>query len=157
MASSLRDNQKQDHESVRTLAIQIGVRPAARQLGLNEDTVCSWAKRENWFATPGNPQPIQSQALQARPGDVMLNELQKFEGESRLSLAKANARMAKDCEELPARHAKTAHIVAQTMAIVHRQGEHGSGQSFSLNILNLGSCAVQVRDQDTQDNPGVSE
>ena len=37
-----------DRESVRVLAIELGAREAARRLGLNEDTVCSWARRYNW-------------------------------------------------------------------------------------------------------------
>lgn len=39
-----------DRTQVRILAIQIGVRQAARELGLNEDTVCAWANREGWMA-----------------------------------------------------------------------------------------------------------
>lgn len=39
-----------DHNEVRVIALQIGVREAARQLGLEEDTVKSWSLREQWFA-----------------------------------------------------------------------------------------------------------
>jgi Putative ATPase subunit of terminase (gpP-like) len=37
-----------DRESVRVLAIELAAREAARKLGLNENTVLSWARRENW-------------------------------------------------------------------------------------------------------------
>jgi transposase-like protein len=35
-----------DREAVRILAIELGAREAARKLGLNENTVLSWARRE---------------------------------------------------------------------------------------------------------------
>jgi hypothetical protein len=38
-----------DHEQVKAVAVQIGVREAARQFGLLESTVKSWSKREAWF------------------------------------------------------------------------------------------------------------
>ena len=38
-----------DHEKVRAVALQIGLREAARQFGLNEDTVSAWSAREGWF------------------------------------------------------------------------------------------------------------
>jgi hypothetical protein len=39
-----------DHEEVKFVALQIGVREAARKFGLDEDTVKSWSYRESWFA-----------------------------------------------------------------------------------------------------------
>lgn len=38
-----------DHEQVKTVALQVGVREAARQFGLPEDTVRQWSSREKWF------------------------------------------------------------------------------------------------------------
>lgn len=38
-----------DHDKVRAVAIQVGVREAARQFGLSEDAVRQWSKRERWF------------------------------------------------------------------------------------------------------------
>jgi hypothetical protein len=37
-----------DHEQVKALAFQIGIRDAARQMGLPEQTVLKWATREKW-------------------------------------------------------------------------------------------------------------
>lgn len=132
-------------EEVRLLAIEIGVREAARRLGLNEDRVCQWSKRGNWFATPKHIKAKQTPvSTVSKPGDVLLQDLAEHERETRLSLAKASRRMAKDCEELPVRHAKLAHTVAQTMAIVHRQGEGSAGQSFNLNVLNLADLKLTI-------------
>jgi hypothetical protein len=38
-----------DHEQVRAVAVQIGVREAARQFGLKEDTVKGWSREEQWL------------------------------------------------------------------------------------------------------------
>ena len=40
-----------DHEPVKAVALQIGVREAARQFGLSENTVRQWSAREKWFST----------------------------------------------------------------------------------------------------------
>ena len=39
-----------DHEKVKMVALQIGVREAARQFNLPEPTVQAWSRREGWFA-----------------------------------------------------------------------------------------------------------
>lgn len=41
-----------DWPSVRTLAVAVGVREAARQLGLSEDAVMQRSARERWLADP---------------------------------------------------------------------------------------------------------
>ncbi len=133
-------------EAVRLLAIQIGLRPAARKLGLNEDTVCSWSDRGKWFAQPANPQTLQ--APQARPGDVLLEELQTHEHGTRLTLAKYahNASKAIHRSVHPAKWTKEAKDLASVMATVHRQDE-GKGQSFSLNVLNINSLSLDTPEQ----------
>lgn len=37
-----------DREHVKLIAFQVGTREAARQLGLSEETVLQWSKREKW-------------------------------------------------------------------------------------------------------------
>lgn len=37
-----------DREYVKCIAIQVGYREAARQLGLSENTVMAWARRDGW-------------------------------------------------------------------------------------------------------------
>ena len=138
---------KQDREAVRTLAIQIGVREAARQLGLNEDTVCSWAKRGAWFTPKAQPpsQAIVTQALQARPGDVLLREIAEHEGETRVSLARSARRMAKDSETATLRDAPFVHKAAQVAGIAFRWNEDQAKGNFTLNVLNMGTLDLAVR------------
>ena len=51
-----------DREQVRIVAVQIGVREAARQFGLSEETVKSWSKREGWLRDAQEKQEIVEQA-----------------------------------------------------------------------------------------------
>lgn len=47
-----------NRESVKTLAIAVGVREAARQLGLSEDRVRQWSSRDGWFKAPQTPTTV---------------------------------------------------------------------------------------------------
>lgn len=59
MSSPQPEGQRQvSREAVKTLAIAVGVREAARQLGLPEPTVQSWSRRDKWFAQPPLPPTI---------------------------------------------------------------------------------------------------
>lgn len=58
-----------DREAVRVLAIELGAREAARRLGLNEDTVCSWARRYKWnLPQRKNGRPSTDLASSTSPG-----------------------------------------------------------------------------------------
>ncbi len=125
-----------DREAIRLLAIEFGVREAARRSGLNEDTVCSWAKRGAWFASPAIIYNKPVQAVQA-PGDIMLHELQTHERETRLSLARSARKLATEAESANLGQSGNVLNVAKVMAVVHRQDENKGNVQFSLNILNL--------------------
>lgn len=138
-------SQANQREAVRLLAIQFGVREAARRLHLNEDTVCSWAKRGQWFTPKQKPPPqaIDTQALQA--GDILLEELAENEKETKLSLSRSAKRMAKDAEQATLKHAPYVNQVAKTAALVHGWSEREGKEQFTLNVLNLNMI------QDTSD------
>jgi len=74
-----------DREAVRVLAIELGAREAARKLGLNENTVLSWARRENWNLPKrtGGPKTIE---LQSKPGDVLIASHKQLEGATKTGL-----------------------------------------------------------------------
>ncbi len=129
-----------DKESVRMLAIEIGVRPAARQLGLDEDRVCQWSHRGNWF--PAQPDVQRSTvSTVSKPGDVLLRELQTHERETRLSLARSARKLAIEAES--AELGQSSHVlnVAKTAGIVHKWNDEKQNVSFSLNVLNLNMLA----------------
>jgi hypothetical protein len=139
---------KVDHEAVRQLAIQIGVRPAARKLGLNEDTVCTWATREDWFT----PKPIVSkahrtmQAMKARPGDALLQALQEDNTPTRAALSKAHRKAAEHAQKLTGRTLMDKEVAqalrqhGQGAALVHgweaKQERDQSQVAVNIAILN---------------------
>jgi hypothetical protein len=66
-----------DREQVRMLAMQVGPREAARRMGLSEDTVLAWSRREGWLdgirLPPPLPKSMQPTAIAAlkRPADAL--------------------------------------------------------------------------------------
>jgi Putative ATPase subunit of terminase (gpP-like) len=79
-----------DREAVRVLAIELGAREAARRLGLNPNTVLSWAKRYNWElpnrkggATKASANAI---TLQSKPGDVLIASHKELEDGTKTAL-----------------------------------------------------------------------
>lgn len=93
-----------------------------------------------------------SQTPVKRIADNVQDELAENERETRLSLSKASRRMAKDCEELPAREANTALTVAKTASLVHGWGNEKGQAGFSLNVLNLGQLQIGIK-TDSTDEP----
>ena len=105
-----------DKEQVRMLVLDIGVREAAKRLGISENTVLSWSRRGKWLEflrqppkPPASmrPKPIalkaihrakctilgeneQTQALS--PAEILQDELQAHSTRSRLALARAATR-----------------------------------------------------------------
>jgi hypothetical protein len=101
-----------EREQVRVLAIEIGARNAARKLGLNEDTVCSWSLRYDWklpkrdrngSVTLSDQMRAAEPAsgLQSRVGDVLLASHKELESATRTSLSRATMRAAAEAESLP--------------------------------------------------------
>jgi hypothetical protein len=91
---------KANHESVRMLAIEIGAREAARKLGLNENTVLSWAKREKWQLPSSKPGPAAIEP-HASPAETLIASHKEHETRTKSSLARATSRAAAEAEQLP--------------------------------------------------------
>ena len=85
-----------NRESVRVLVIELGVPEAARRLGLNRNTVHSWARRYNWNLPEraGRPGIVPARDLHTQPGDVLLATHKELEGRTKSGLAQATARAA---------------------------------------------------------------
>jgi Putative ATPase subunit of terminase (gpP-like) len=111
-----------DREGVRLLAMEIGASTAARKLGLNYNTVRSWAKRYNWGDLPeraGRPAIVPATDLQ-RPGDVLLQTHKELGERTKTGLAQATARAAEGAARSaePLQVSNTAHLrdLAQSAA-----------------------------------------
>ena len=130
-------------EAIRLLAIQFGVREAARRSGLNENTVVSWSKRHNWFTQP----PKQTDAITAiKPaGDVLLDELAGNERETKLSLSRYTKRASKDAENAKLRDAPYVKQVAQTAGITFKWNDREQNNNTVVNIALLGVDPEAVR------------
>ena len=91
-----------DWPAVRVLAVAVGVREAARQMGISEDAVRQRSKREGWMASPKTvaqralAKPVTSVSPDGlSPADALANVLREHERETKLSLARSARRMAK--------------------------------------------------------------
>lgn len=132
-----------DREAVKTLAIAVGVREAARQLDLSESTVKSWSTRERWFAQPDRVHlpptlekahnPLASSA--SKPSSALVNVLADESKKTRLKLSRAAYKAAKTFAKRPG-----DAIIADSQALRHVTAVaatvHGweEGKPASLNL-----------------------
>jgi hypothetical protein len=130
-----------DWPAVRVLAVAVGVREAARQMGISQDAVRQRSKREGWMASPKTvaqralAKPVTSVSPNAlSPADALANVLQEHERETRLSLARYARKASKDAESANLRDAPIVHKLTQVAQIVHSWNE----VKPQSNILNLG-------------------
>jgi len=90
-----------DRESVRILAIELGVPEAAGKLGLNRNTVHSWARRYEWDLPKraGRPAIVPARDLHTQPGDVLIATHKELEGRTKTGLAQATAKASEHAAE----------------------------------------------------------
>src|SRR5437868_12821374 len=90
-----------DREAVRVLAIELGAREAARRLGLNRNTVISWARRYNWKLPrrAGRPGIVPATDLHTQPGDVLIATHAELETRTKSGLARATTKAAEHAAE----------------------------------------------------------
>lgn len=144
---------KINKEAVKTLVVAYGQREAARRAGINENTVRSWCMRYGWGkqAQPSNtdPQPIRNQD----PADALRAVLASDNEATRIAWSKAGRKAAEHFSKLKpsvskdrAAAAKNWHSVA---AGTHGWREREGSDGFTLNVLNLGSLGIQVRQDES--------
>lgn len=130
-----------DWPAVRVLAVAVGVREAARQMGISQDAVRQRSKREGWMASPKAvaqrelAKPVTSLSPNAlSPADALANVLQEHERETKLSLARSARRMAKDAEQATLRKSPYVHKAAQVASITHGWGNQDKNPNAILNL-----------------------
>lgn len=118
-----------DREAVRVLVVAIGVRPAARELGLSEDTVAAWSARGGWLAhtrekpvLPATMEPVASGASKS-PADALADVMSDLDRRSKLGFAKASAKVAEDAADKPVaaliEDAQAINTWAKTASLAH--------------------------------------
>src|SRR6266481_8902756 len=87
-----------DRESIRLLAIELGLRGAARRCGIPEGTVRCWSHRYHWKVPRRGGRPPLNLAtnLKTKPGDVLLKELARHERQTKLDLARTGSKLASE-------------------------------------------------------------
>lgn len=118
-----------DREAVRVLVQAVGVRPAARELGIPEATVQAWSARGNW--RPDEIREERAIAIAAtkvqpsgpNPAEAMANILESLSHRSRLGFAKASAKVAEDAADKPVAEliedAQAINTWAKTASLAH--------------------------------------
>jgi len=136
-------------EEVRAVVLELGYNEASAKLGIKACTLRQWAKRFNWNGTIKHSQATVTTVT--RPVQVLADELADNERETRLSLSRYAKRAAQDSENATLRDAPLVHKAAQVAGIVHKWNDaNNQGQSFTLNVLNMGSFGVTVGDSEAE-------
>ncbi len=126
-------NQK---EVVRLLSLEHGHKKAAELTGVPHDVVRQWSVRGNWK---------RSQSVTQATVDNVAAEIAKLETETRTSLARSAAHMAKSSEKAGLRSSGQVHNVAKTAAIVHRwDAKSENTQNVVVNVALLGVQPAEV-------------
>lgn len=138
---AVRTNQTQ-RELVRLLVLEHGLQKASELSGIPYDLVRQWESRrqrkEKQIVTNvTNPVQIVAERVES--------ELQDNERETRLSLARSAAHMAKKAERSTLRNSGNVKNVAQTAAIVHKWDQKSVQANVMVNIALLGVDPTEVR------------
>jgi hypothetical protein len=138
-----------DRESVRLLAIELGVREAARRCGLSEDRVRKWSSRYKWLEQRAPKQQEAVVTTVTAPGDVLLATHKELEGRTKSGLARATARAAEAAaqaaEPLPV--SNTAHLrdLAQSAARIFDWNTDGPQVQLNQQIVITQEQLEQIR------------
>lgn len=131
-----------DKEAVKTLAIAIGVREAARQTGLSEDRVRQWSCREKWFKQP-DPVPLPPTITRnqvtavTKPSDALRNHELALKGKTRLNMIRwgVNASKVAAKSRSPLSDAPNVKALASVVQVLWPEQQQ---PSVSINLLNAG-------------------
>ena len=96
-----------DWPAVRVLAVAVGVREAARQMGISEDAVRQRSKREGWMASPkavaqralATPPVTSVSPVAVSPADALANVFSERKHRTKLGLSKYAAEAAERAGE----------------------------------------------------------
>lgn len=131
-----------DRGAVRVLATAVGVREAARQLGLSQCRVLQWSKRGNWFKTPPLPQPPtvtrNHVTTVISPAESLKNQLEDDSRVTRLGLSKAAKAAAETFSKANGqsviKQAKQLRDITSTASTLHGWEERTAGGALNLNL-----------------------
>lgn len=135
-----------DREAVKTLAIAVGVREAARQVGLPESTVKSWSTRQKWFVDPPKPptitNPRGASIASKSPSQALSDSLADDNKATRHALSKALRKGAEHAADMqPGAILKQSRAVvdmAKGAGLVHEwNGSKPDGGLVNVTLVRL--------------------
>jgi len=139
-----------DHEKVKMVALQIGVREAARQFGLKECTVIQWSKREKWFehrelVEQAKALKIEKQELSSVVIKSAAEIVDNYKNQSKLSLASTIHKTATALE-----NQDDDKLVKNTSALLNATSSwaklHASEQEHARSLVNVNIMSTSVPD-----------
>ncbi len=153
-------------EAVKTLATAIGVREAARQTGIPENTVMAWSARYKWFAPTKLPPTIthpNGASIASKTPSVALADTLKAEShETKLNLSKGILRASRAIAEADPKEllekADKVKAMAGAGSVVHSWEEKQQNVGLNLSILSVsGDMTIQVGQGSPADRSQIVE
>lgn len=149
-----------DWSAVRTLAVAVGVREAARRLGISEDATLQRCHREGWLRDPemravtARSVALRSSALSSAvisPEQVMRDELASLGKNSRLSMARGLSKAAAHVETMDGQEivmdASNIKQTVQSLDLIHGWKEQPVAVKVALSVTGMqASVAADVAD-----------
>lgn len=145
-----------DREKVKMVALQIGVREAARQFELPESTVKSWSTREGWFAQQQEIQQITERYVEERglrptasktPSEVLL----RLGNKSKLKAAKLGDKtltvLQRKAQDTDGESLITLAPVLKTTVDTLDKVHQWSGNTQSLTQVNINLSQGKLPDR----------
>ena len=138
-----------DRGSVRLLAIELGVREAARRCGLSEDRVRKWSSRYKWLDQSAPKQQEAAVTVVTTPGDVLLATHKELEERTKSGLAQARARAAEAAATAvePLQISNTAQLrdLAQSAARIFGWNTDGPQVQLNQQVIITQEQLEQIR------------
>lgn len=144
-------------DAVKTLAIAVGVREAARRCGLSEDRVRQWSCREAWFKALPAPDSVRTQRGEVlhvttvtKPSDSLASILATDSEHTRIGFSTAARRVAEHvAKQRPSKVLKDSQgirNIADVASKVHGWHVDQAAQGPTLNMLTIqGDMIVEQR------------
>lgn len=135
-----------DREQVRMLVLSVGVREAARRVGLKEDTVAQWSCRGRWLAQP-DPTPVPPSVMRPvsdvikLPADALAEVIAADGRATRIAAVRYARKAVEHAQSLSAGEAlasaQDVKAVLQGLVIADGSWQQGGSQvNLQVNLLS---------------------
>jgi hypothetical protein len=141
-----------DWPAVRVLAVAVGVREAARQMGISEDAARQRSKREGWMISANAAsqralaKPVTRVSPSAlSPADALANVFSERKRRAKLGLSKYTAEAAERAAESDGdlRLSRNVRDVVAVHSSLWPEDQYERG-ILNLNVLAGGRAAIQI-------------